>query len=265
MLNVMLIVVTLAAFVVALTLHEAGHAAMAVSLGDGMATNDGRLSLRPARHMAPVGTLVAIVLSFSSYAGIGWGKPVRFDSMRLRVGPNTGTILIAMAGPLVNLLVGFAVAAGLHFIPGFDALKLATDPAVGSCPVTVFSVIAAGLHGYGLQACLATVQAGWLLYVEQFLIVFSVANIALALVNVLPLHPLDGYRVVFALLPSAQAIRYRQWEPQMEALLLVLFFVVPILLGLLRISFAPGAIIWGVAQGLATTVTGPVMLFALAL
>lgn len=260
MINVILIVETFAAFVVAITLHELGHVAMAVALGDSMAVNDGRLSLRPSRHMAAVGTLTAFVLSFFPvYAGIGWGKPVRFDSMRLRVGPNIGTILIAVGGPVVNLLIGFALAALLHFIPGYHALTLATNQATGHCLVSVFDPSG---HGHALAACLAAIQPGWLLYVEQFVIVLAVANIALAIVNVIPLHPLDGYRVLFALLPSAQAIRYRQWEPQMEALLLVLFFVVPVILGLLRIPFEPGAYVWGLAQGLASTVTGPVMLFA---
>jgi Zn-dependent protease len=263
MFNVILIVETFLAFVVAITLHEAGHAAMAMALGDSMAVADGRLSLRPSRQMAATGTLTAVVLSVSGPAGIGWGKPVRFDSMRLRVGPNTGTVLIAAAGPLVNLLVGFAVAAGLHFIPGFNTLEAATSSTAGRCPLTDFAVYDPRLHGFGLLGCLAPYQPGWLLHIEQFLIAFAVTNIALAIVNVLPLYPLDGYRVVFALLPSAQAIRYRQWEPQMEAVLLILFFVVPVVLGYLRITFDPGLYIWGLASGATASVAGTGILFAL--
>ncbi|HKB49069.1 MAG TPA: site-2 protease family protein, partial [Ktedonobacterales bacterium] len=63
--------------------------------------------------------------------------------------------------------------------------------------------------------------------IEQFLFAFAVTNIVLALVNLIPLHPLDGYRVLFALLPNESAIAYRSYESYMEFSLLVLFFVLP--------------------------------------
>lgn len=261
--NVILIVETFAAFIVAITLHEAGHAAMALALGDSMAVGDGRLSLRPSRHLPAIGTMVAGVLSFAPvYAGIGWGKPVRFDSMRLRVGPNLGTILVAVAGPLVNLVIGVAVAAGLRFIPGFTGLQAATEFATGQCPLSQLSVLDPRLHGYGLAQCLSFLQPGWLLHVEQFLVIFAITSIALAIVNVLPLHPLDGYQVLFALLPTPQAIKYRRWEPQMEALLLIIFFVVPYVLQFVGVFFQPGVFFRNLASLVATAIAGPGISFA---
>ena len=250
--NVVLIVETVIAFIIAVTLHEWGHALAAAALGDKQAISEGRLSLAPTRQMAPIGTLVAVVLSFS-YAGIGWGRPVRFDSMRLRVGPNVGTILIALAGPLLNLLIGLGLAAGLVYVPGFAALtntNLATRCAV------------LGNYGQSMEHCLAGAQSAGMLRLEQFIIVLAVTNIGLAMVNVLPLYPLDAYKIVFALLPSPQAIKFRSWEPYMEAIVLGIFFVIPILLGFIGIAFTPGTFILNLAYRVVVSVAGPAVFIA---
>jgi Zn-dependent protease len=261
--NVVLIIETFIAFIVALSFHECGHAAMAALLGDGIAAGEGRLSLNPRRHLAPIGTMVAAVLSFS-HAGIGWGRPVRFDSTRLRVGPNTGTILVAVAGPLVSLILGLGLAAGLRYVPGYGALNVAADPTTGRC--SWFNAqLDTHFQGQGMEQCLAAVQAPYLLRIEQFAMILAVTSIAVALVNVLPLHPLDGYKVLFALLPSPQAVRFRRWEPHMEAILLVLFFVVPIILQWIQIDFNPGTIFWGFADAIAISVGGQAMNLALVL
>lgn len=258
--NVVLIIETFIAFLVAISFHECGHAAMAAALGDGVATNEGRLSLNPRRHIAPIGTMVAAVLSFApSYAGIGWGRPVRFDSTRLRVGPNVGTILVAVAGPLVNLILGLGLAAGLRYVPGYNLLSAAVDRTTGQC--SVFN----DLQGAAMQQCLAAVQPPYLVRIEQFAMILAVTSIAIALINILPLHPLDGYKVAFALLPSPQAVRFRRWEPHMEAVLLIIFFVVPIILQWIQIDFNPGFIFWRFADAIAVNLGGPAINFARAL
>jgi Zn-dependent protease len=258
--NVVLVLETLLAFVIVITLHESAHAAMAALLGDGMAVSDGRLSVNPARQVAPLGLLVAGVLAFApTYTGIGWGKPVRYDSTRLRVGPNVGTVLVALAGPLLNLLVGLAIALGLRSIPGYTQLTNATNPATGHCSPLSY-------YGQALERCLAAVQPAWALRLEQFAIVLALTSLVIALVNVLPLYPFDGYKVVFALLPSPQAVAYRRWEPYMEAIVLAIFFVLPFLLGLLGIVFNPAVALRGLADTLFMSLSnGQGFLFALAL
>lgn len=225
--NVILIVETFVAFVIAVTLHEAAHAGMASLLGDSTAVSRGRLSLSPRRQMATVGTIVALVLSVSVPAGLGWGKPMEIDARRMRVGPNVGTILVALAGPAVNALLGIGLAATLHLIPSYGTLAAHSALCGGS--------------GAFLQRCLSGAQPVYLLRLEQFGYIFAITNILLALLNLIPLYPLDGYHLLFALLPSGPAVAYRDFSRYMEVTLLAIFFVIPYLLLLLRIaSISPG-------------------------
>ncbi|HEV2238003.1 MAG TPA: site-2 protease family protein [Ktedonobacterales bacterium] len=260
MINVALVLETLLAFVIVITLHESAHAAMAALLGDGMAVGEGRLSVNPARQVAPLGLLVAGVLAFApTYTGIGWGKPVRYDSTRLRVGPNVGTILVALAGPLLNLLVGLAIALGLRYVPGYVRLNEFTNSATGRCGL--LNYVNSG--GQALEHCLAAAQPAWELRLEQFAIVLALTSLVVALVNVLPLYPFDGYKVLFALLPDAQAVAYRRWEPYMEAIVLAIFFVLPFLLNLLGIGFSPAVALRDLANLIFGSLSGgPDFLFA---
>ncbi len=252
--NVIAIIETFAAFVIAIVIHESGHAGMAKVLGDSSPASAGRLSLNPARHLAPIGTVVAVVLSFAPiYAGIGWGKPVRVDALRMRVGPNLGIILVALAGPVANLVLGLAFAMGVTFIPGFyrltNTLTAITNPATGRCPSPIF--------GQALEHCLADIQPAYLLRIEQFLIILALTNIVIAFINVIPLHPLDGYNVLFALLPNDQAVALRRWEPNMEAIVLVLFFVIPVLFRFLGLSVEPASFFRGLAGAVVVRIIGP--------
>lgn len=253
--NILLVVETFLAFALAVSIHEAAHAGMAALLGDAAPVGVGRLSLAPRRQMAAIGTIVGIVFSVSLVpGGLGWGRPVDVDARRLRVGPNFGLILVALTGPLANLLIGVLILFGLTLIPGYTSL----DPALIHCqgqPV-----------GQALQTCLSVhSQSVPLLRFNQLAYTFAVTNIILALINVIPLHPLDGYRIVFALLPAPQAISFRRLEPYMELGLLVLFFVLPILFGFLRIPFNLGQNFIGWAQQIAASIAPSIGQFYLLL
>jgi Zn-dependent protease len=232
--NIFLVMETFVAFVLAITLHEVAHSLAAGLLGDSSPRSAGRLSLAPARQMAAIGTIVAIVFSFAVIpAGLGWGRSVDVDARRMRVGPNSGLILVALAGPLVNLLLGLIIAFLLTYIPGYVAL-----PAAGGHCIALAQGQA--VLGQGLQDCLGSAQTGVVLWLEQFAFTFALTNIVLAIINVIPLYPLDGYRVLYALLPAPQAISFRRAEPYMELILLAIFFVVPYVLLFVGISFSPG-------------------------
>jgi Zn-dependent protease len=235
------------AFVLALSIHGAVQAAMCALLGDAMPASKGRLSLLPTRHMTAIGTIVALVTSFSVLAGLGWGRPVEFDARRLRVGPNVGTILIALTGIVVDLILGLLAAAALRLIPGYDQLTTA----IFTCNIQGHST------GGALQGCLMDIQPGYVLRIEQFVIAFAITSILLGLLNLIPLYPLDGYHILFGLLPNSSAIRYRNWIPYMEFTLLVIFFVVPYLLRFFMIAFDPAGLLADLARDIVGLVAGP--------
>lgn len=92
------------AIILAITVHEANHAFVAVSLGDPTPKRMGRLSLNPLRHLDPLGTLLLFIAHF------GWGKPVIFNPFNLRVNPLLGSAAVAFAGPLANILFALVLA-----------------------------------------------------------------------------------------------------------------------------------------------------------
>ena len=105
--NVILALMIIVSFLVAIVIHECGHALMATLLGDPTPRNDGRLSFSLRMHLDPIGTILPVILAFfpvfSGPVGLGWGKPVKSDAWKLRGGPNVGTLLVGLAGPARRL------------------------------------------------------------------------------------------------------------------------------------------------------------------
>ena len=94
--------------VIAISIHEFAHAAVADRLGDPTARAMGRLTLNPLAHLDPLGTVALLLVGF------GWGRPVPFDPYNLR-SPRRDGALIALAGPVSNLLLALALSLALHF------------------------------------------------------------------------------------------------------------------------------------------------------
>jgi Zn-dependent protease len=243
---------TFVAFVLALILHNCAQALMAAALGDRTPVNKGRFSFLPGAHLSAIGVIVAIVTSISAACGLGWGKPVETDAPRLRPGPNVGIIIVALTGMITNFVIGLGIAFGLKFLPGVPALERAW----ADCSQQV---------GNPLLVCLNGAQPAWLLYIMQFLIAFAVTNVGLALLNIIPLYPLDGYYILFAILPSGPAITYRNTIQYMELILLLILFLIPYLLQILQIHFDPALIIGNLARSLVFRVGSPAFSYYLAL
>jgi Zn-dependent protease len=175
----------------AITLHEAAHGYVARHFGDMTAHAQGRISLNPLRHIDMVGTIIVplLILVTSKLAGtsgflFGWAKPVPVNFSALRK-PRQHMALVAAAGPGANL----AMALGWALL-----LKLAIElPA----------------HGYtGAFAEMA--KAG------------VIVNLVFMFLNLLPILPLDGGRILVSLLPSRAAWQYSKLEPWGLPILLLL-------------------------------------------
>ena len=173
----------------AITLHEAAHGYVARMLGDPTAQQAGRITLNPMRHIDPVGTLlvpVGILLMSKLMGGpamlFGWAKPVPVDFGRLRR-PKKDTLWVALAGPAANLLMAILWVVSMRLY------------------------LAGGLEeGYWYQMAMAGVNV----------------NLVLMALNLLPILPLDGGRILFSLLPNRLAWQYSRIEPYGLVIVLLL-------------------------------------------
>jgi Zn-dependent protease len=173
----------------AITLHEVAHGWVAKQLGDPTAHMLGRLTINPLKHIDPIGTvLVPIAMLLFAPAGMifGWAKPVPVTTENLRKRKRDMAI-VALAGPASNLLMA-----------AFWALLL--------------NVIRSGLE-------LSGPIAEW---VERMCVFGMWINVVLAVVNLLPIPPLDGGRVLVALLPGKISDAVERIEPFGLIILIVL-------------------------------------------
>lgn len=175
----------------AITIHEAAHGWVASRCGDTTAKMLGRLSINPLRHIDLIGTIVVpiaiLLLSHFSFV-FGWAKPVPINASQLR-NPRRDIALVSAAGPAVNLLMAFLWAC---------CLKLASFIHPDNSNIALFLLLAA--------------RAG------------VIINLVLAYLNLIPIPPLDGSRIVSSLLPARQALLYNKIEPFGFLILLGLMF-----------------------------------------
>lgn len=176
------------ALVVAITIHEFSHAYAAEHLGDPTPRLMGRLTLNPLAHLDPLGTIMLLIASF------GWGKPVVFDPFNLR-NPRRDSAIISIAGPVSNIILAFICAVLLQIFLSFR-LALLSNPV-------------AGITLYLLTSILTSLIS---------------MNVVLAIFNLVPIHPLDGFKIVGGILPEEYARQWHELEPYGMIFLLFLIF-----------------------------------------
>ncbi len=176
----------------AITFHEGAHALVARLRGDDTASQLGRVTLNPLKHIDPFGTVLlpGLLLLVRAPFLFGYAKPVPVNVRKL-YHPRIDGMLVAAAGPAMNLALAFAAAVALHAVP------------------------------------LAPATAGeWL---EANLDNAIILNVGLALFNLIPLPPLDGGRILTGLLPRPLAMPYSRLEPYGMTILIGLLLLLPIL------------------------------------
>lgn len=178
------LIYTIPAVLIAIVLHEWAHGFISYKLGDPSPKAEGRLSLNPLKHLDPVGTLCLLFFRF------GWAKPVQ-------VNPNyykdrkMGMMWTALAGPIMNFIISFMtiliVIIILKLFPNFILTDL----------------------GY---------------YVYNVLLVTSFLSISLGVFNLIPIPPLDGSKILFAILPEDMYFAYMKYERYGMILLVILLY-----------------------------------------
>ena len=160
----------------AITVHEAAHGYVARHFGDNTAAALGRVTLNPFKHIDPIGTIVIPLAMYLMTAGaflFGYAKPVPVNFGRLK-NPRRDGILVALAGPMSNLLQAILWGVALYLLRGMDVEER-----------------------FFVEMCRAGV----------------LVNVVMMVFNLFPLPPLDGGRVVAGLLPPKAAMTYGRIEP----------------------------------------------------
>lgn len=169
--------------IASVVIHELAHAWTAYKLGDPTAWLEGRITLNPLAHLDMFGSVILpllLVLTGSPFI-IGWAKPVPFNPYNFS-NPRWGGALVAVMGPVSNILVALLAALVLVLIP---------------------------------------VQSLLLIGIMQMIII---TNIALAVFNLVPIPPLDGHHILFALIPERYA--HIKYQLQRYSMVLVIIFVI---------------------------------------
>lgn len=201
---------TAAIVLVALPIHEFAHAFAAVKLGDPTPRYQGRYTLNPLVHIDPIGALLIFMVGF------GWAKPVQWNPRNIRIDPRWGSIVVSVAGPLSNLLLALLSLVLVRVLYPTNPMEL----------TALLNSNQVALWGF------------------QFLGFFAQINVLLFVFNLLPIPPLDGSHVLFALLPAGGQRAFYGLMQYGTLILFAVVFLAP------QIISVPTQVVMGILTGL---------------
>ena len=169
------------AVMISLTFHEFCHGYVAYLLGDPTAKNAGRLTINPLKHLDPIGLICMVIARF------GWAKPVPVNMYYFKK-PKRDMAIVAVAGPLSNLLLGFV------------------------CIFFYYLLILYAPEYAFLQA------------MAEFIATVAILSVGFAVFNMIPLPPLDGSRLLGLILPGHLYYKLMQYERQIQLVFMLLLF-----------------------------------------
>jgi Zn-dependent protease len=195
--------IAILAILIAISVHEAAHAWAAKKLGDRTAEDAGRLTLNPLSHIDPIGAILFLVVGF------GWAKPVPVNPWNFK-NPRRDNALVALAGPMSNLILGFIAFAILAIVRSVHPQSLGG------------LLMMDGGGSIGMQ------------FVVVFLTRFIFVNLGLMAFNLLPIAPLGGSKLIEPFIPPRYDDQFEQWTRNgpyilLGVLVLESLFHVPIL------------------------------------
>ncbi|PIR88500.1 MAG: site-2 protease family protein [Candidatus Harrisonbacteria bacterium CG10_big_fil_rev_8_21_14_0_10_44_23] len=186
--QLILIIFQIIVLIFSVIIHEISHGYLALKLGDRTAKDSGRLTINPAKHIDPIGSIfLPFFLAIAGLPIIGWAKPVPYNPNNLK-NPKKGAGFIALAGPLSNIILAVIFALIIRVMGGFSNSGLSPS-----------------------------------ILLLNFIVLI---NLLLAFFNLIPIPPLDGSKILFSLLPRS-AFRFESWMSRygMIVILLILFTV----------------------------------------
>lgn len=184
------ILVLMFCVLLALSVHEMSHGLVAYWLGDDTAKYMGRLTLNPLHHLDPVGAICLFLFGF------GWAKPVPINPNRFEKKGKSGMVLTALGGPISNFILAFIAEIGVLY---FGGLSFASDAQFSFKLVSILNIL-----------CTYMV----------------LINLGLGVFNLIPIPPLDGSKVLTAVLPTRLYFKYMEFERY--GFILVLLLMKPI-------------------------------------